>query len=292
MGLDNHLPGYMGLRRTDGHDSDSFRVVVPPSRTASGNAELRVDQRHPFFFDHSLDHVSGMLLVTSLLDLVRSFDTRCGGSVRIDLTFSRICELDSPVTLFDHSETGRGIHAVRAIQGDREVCGGIVELVDGDMPAVSGSGAGTVVPIVADLVRRQDPRNVLIGEPKIGSGTYRVPLVHPPAGHFLLRGGDDRYAVEDLVECGRQLLTVVSYGPHGKPPDTNLLWMGLTAELPVALPRAVPVELCWPVTPPRGNNAVFDFSVVARDTGQVTGTVRYMIKSCTPGAYRRLRRSA
>jgi A-factor biosynthesis hotdog domain len=274
--------------------ADPFSVVVPSSWPTRSNAELHVDQRHPFFFDHPLDHVSGMLLITGLLDLVRSssgrpFDVRAGYRIRLDLKFGRICELDGAVTLSAHRADGHGVHTVGAIQDGHEVCGGRVELVSEDLPTISGHGAGTIVPIAAELVRRADPRNVILGVPEIDSDHYRVPLVAPPSEHFLLRNGDERYGVEELVEAGRQLVTVASYGPHGRSSNTHLLWIGVTADLPVALRRSVPLELRWPVTPARGNTAVLEFELVARETGHPMGSLSYVIKSCTSVTYARLR---
>ncbi len=256
--------------------------------------QLHVDQRHPFFFDHPLDHVSGMLLITGLLDLVRSsagrpFDARVGHLIRLDLKFSRVCELDSAVTLSAHQAGGCDVHTLRATQGGHAVCGGGVELIADVVPTVSGYGGGAIVPIAAELVRRTDPRNVLIGAPRSDSWCYRAPLVPPPAGHFLRRNGAERYSVEELIEAGRQLVTVANYGPHGRTPDTHVLWTGISADLPVALHRSVPLELRWPITPAHGNNAVFDVALVARETGQRMGTLCYVIRTCAPGAYRRLR---
>jgi A-factor biosynthesis hotdog protein len=266
------------------------------STVTRSTAELHVDQRHPFFFDHTLDHVSGMLLLTALLDLARSsdghgFDSAAGRRIRLDVAFTRICELDSPVALFAYHETGLGTHVIRAVQGDHDVCEGGVELIDDTTPTVSGHdpSGDIVVPVAAEAVRRQNPGNVLLGEPTIVDGAYRAPIIGPPAGHFLLRRGDDRYCVEELVECGRQLATIAGQGPQGKPTDTQLIWNGLTADLPVALSRRVPLELCWPITRQQGNNADFRFTLAVRGTGQVLGTSRYVGKICSPAAYRRLR---
>ena len=273
-------------------DVDPFRIIVPHSRTGPGDAELFVDLRHPFFFDHWLDHVPGMMLVTGLLDLVRTsggrgFDTRAGRRIRLDLTFGKICELDSPVTLSADHHGSRSV--VSAVQDGAEVCGGSVELVRDDTPTVAGHGGGAIVPIAAQLVRRSDPRNVLLGEPENSGGYLRAPLLRPADGHFLLRNGVERYAVEELVEAGRQFLTVASYGVHGHSSDTRMLWAGLTADLPVALHRSVPLGLTWQITPRRGNTAAFDTSLVSRETGHTIGSLRYVAKSCTAVAYQRLR---
>src|SRR5690349_10728812 len=67
----------------------------PRQRTAP----MQVDQDHPFFFDHPLDHVPGMLLVAQLLDLARvvapgTANPWPGRRLKLALDFPRFCELD------------------------------------------------------------------------------------------------------------------------------------------------------------------------------------------------------
>jgi hypothetical protein len=267
---------------------------LPESLDVRGD-ELLVDQRHPFFFDHPLDHVSGMLLLTALLERVRASEgdaERDAGRMGIDLEFHRLCELDRPVTLF--AERADDVHTVAAMQDDSAVCSGAITLVPGDSQLPPARDHGPVVPIAAGLVLRADPRNVLIGEPTVAADHLRAALLSPPPGHFLRRAsshhnGDDRYCVEEIVEAGRQFLTVAGYQVHGRPAGTQLVWISLTADLPTAPPRSIPLALRWPVSPARGNRVVFDIDVVVRGTDSVVGQLSFSVRCCTPVAYHRLR---
>lgn len=65
--------------------------------------QLRVDTRHPVFFDHPLDHVPGMLL----LEAARQATARvlgCSSPVPSSIAgeFKRYVELDSPCTVEAH----------------------------------------------------------------------------------------------------------------------------------------------------------------------------------------------
>lgn len=284
------------------HDTTAMErltIIGPVVQRASGqrSAPLSVDQDHPFFFDHPLDHVPGILLVTGLLDIVRAsadpyLGARTGrGRVRLSLSFARMCELDSRVMLFaepdpDAPDDG---WAVRATQDDATVCSGTVGLVRrGDQLPRWPERGEQVTPIRPDLVHRVDQRNVVLAEPRIATECYDVPLVTPPAGHFLRRHGEQRYGVEEIIESGRQLLTAAGQLAHERP-DSRMLWITLTADLPAGAVRSVPLALRWPVCPPRGNVGTFDFTVVTHGTGQPVGTLSYVIKYCTPAAYQRLR---
>jgi hypothetical protein len=261
---------------------------------------LVVDQGHPFFFDHPLDHVSGMLLITGLLDLVRAsadpfLGTRSGRRVRLSLKFLKFCVLDRRVLLIAEPTAAGGNDAwtVRAVQEGHPVCEGTVELVT-EVQALPrwGVDGGPVIPTAAELTHRADSSNVVIGEPAISPDAYDVPLVSPPPGHFLRRHGDGRYGVEELIESGRQLITAAAHLAHGRPADTQMIWIVLTADVPAGPVRSVPLSLHWPVQPPRGNTGLFDMSLVARGTSRSVGSLFFVTKNLTPAAYRKLRESA
>jgi A-factor biosynthesis hotdog domain len=264
------------------------------------SALLVVDQEHPFFFDHPLDHVPGMQLVTGLLELVRASGdprlgvrgARGGSRIRLEVNFTKICETDRRVVLFAEPKTADSGTAwdVRAVQDEHTVCAGSVELVRDDRPRPAWAPpAGAVTPIDPQLVHRSDPRNVVLGEPAVTDERYEVPLISPPSGHFLLRHDERRYGVEEIVESGRQFLTALSHVAHGRDRDARMLWLTLSADLPTEPVRSVPLALRWPVSPARGNTATFDYTVLAGGTAHALGSLHYVIKCVSPAVYRRLR---
>jgi hypothetical protein len=272
-------------------------ITAVARRGQRRTAALLVDQDHPYFFDHPLDHVSGMLMVTGLLELVRSsadpsLGTRAGRRLRFSLKFLKFCELDRRVLLIAEPtpEGGEAAWMVRAVQEGHPVCEGTVELVDEvEVLPRWPVDSDQVPPIAARLTHRADPRNVVLGQPGISPDSYDVPLLSPPAGHFLRRHGDERYGVDEIIEAGRQLLTAATHLAHDQPSDTRLVWIVLIADLPAGPVRSVPLALRWAIQPLRGNTGVFDFSVVARGTSRPLGSLRYVTKALTPEAYRELR---
>jgi hypothetical protein len=83
-------------------------VISPLSETAGGGveADLIVDPDHPYFFEHKLDHVSGMLLLEGCNQLGMAMaGRRCGWSSEEILCeefaarFHQFAELETPVKL-------------------------------------------------------------------------------------------------------------------------------------------------------------------------------------------------
>ncbi|MEO3814495.1 AfsA-related hotdog domain-containing protein [Sphaerisporangium sp. B11E5] len=271
--------------------SDWLSVITPAE---PDGAVLRVDQDHPFFFDHPLDHVPGMLLVTGLLDLARARAgvTSGGHATRLRLRFLRMCELEGRISLRADPVRGgpRGAFAVQAVQDDATVCEGTVELTPaahGD-PGPGGRGGPVPVrPVTRDLVHRADAWNVVLGDLVVTPERYEARLLSPPAGHFLLRHGAGTRAAEEIVESGRQLITAAMHLTHGRPRDTAMLWLTLTADLPALTRHPAPLALRWETTPPRGDRAAFDIAVLSGDTR--VGTLAYATKCMTPAGYARFR---
>jgi hypothetical protein len=256
---------------------------------------LRVDRNDPFFLDHPLDAVPGMLLVAGLLDLVRS----AGGGdpdtdrVALSLTFPALCELDDPTVLHAAPHTialdGRvRAWAVRAVQSGRDVCTGRVSGYRADPPEIMPVPAGLPDP-PADglLVQRARPENVLVGAPDRIGGEYRFPVLRPAPGTFLSRRGGG-YCVETLIESGRQMSTMLSHTDSGHPPGTPLLWSAVDADLPWSLPaQAVPALMCRP-DPANGRRMRYRASLVGAAAGEFHGTLGYTYAGVSTAGLRRL----
>jgi 2-oxo-3-(phosphooxy)propyl 3-oxoalkanoate synthase len=95
-------PGAVGRSRLENV------VISPLSETAGGlvEADLIVDPDHPYFFEHRLDHVSGMLLLEGCNQIGTALaGSRCGWPPReivfheFGARFHQFAELDAPVKL-------------------------------------------------------------------------------------------------------------------------------------------------------------------------------------------------
>jgi hypothetical protein len=246
-------------------------------------AALHVDQDHPFFFDHPLDHVPGMLLVASLLDLVRE-GVPVGSRLGLSLQFSTLCELDAPTELTATPE--RQGWSVAAVQGGRSVCEGTVAVRPDTAPAPVIS-APSRCRVAAELVHRARRENVVLGEPEQLAGEVRAPIL-PPTGYLAERGSGG-YSALALVEAGRQLATLLSHTVDRHPLDTRLLWCGLDADLPVTLPGGAGLALRCRPEPAKGRKLRYPAALVGAVDGRPHGSVEISCMAVSAASYRRFR---
>ncbi|HLV73170.1 A-factor biosynthesis hotdog protein [Actinomadura hallensis] len=259
--------------------------------------ELVVDESDPFYFDHPLDHVPGMLLFSGLLDLAVRADElrrprrRAPGRVVAGLDFTRFCELDRATTLSCRPMPGPNrAWTVEARQAGETVCEGSIAFAD-DAPAVPGGSRGTVsVPprqAPAELVHRHRPENILVGEPvRRGRGVVEAAVLQPPAGPE--PPSPHRGPVE-IVEAGRQFATMLEHQEHGKPMDATLLWVALRLDIPFRIDRDVPLLLRWPIARVPGRRSRCAATLAHAATGDELGSLTYEAYAVDPEQYARTR---
>lgn len=261
--------------------------------------ELVVDESDPFYFDHPLDHVPGMLLFSGMLDLAVRADSarsrgRRAGRVVAGLDFTRFCELDRGTTLSCRPVPGRNrAWTVAARQGAREVCAGSIAFTDDDAPAAGPPGPGRPPAAIppsrqapADLVHRHRPENILVGEPvRRGRGAVEAAVLRPP--------GRDRSAWSpvEIVEAGRQFATLLEHSEHGRPMDARLLWVALRLDVPFRLDGAVPLLLRWPVARVPGPRSRCAATLADAATGADLGSLAYEAYAVDAERYERTRSS-
>jgi hypothetical protein len=275
------------------HESPS---PVGPVRQGCGpeewTADLSIDQTDPFFFDHPLDHVPGMLMVCGMVNFART----CGhtlpeGRVKAAMSFRAMCELDPlPVLLLESTESGR--RNVRVTQDSLTVADGWFEFatVDNVLPWEGQADGNGQAAAEASLVHRARSENIMLGDPWRVDDEVTAPVLPPRRGHSLSGPRPDVHSVESLVEAGRQFSTWLPHRFGAWPLDAQMLWVGVTVDLPMALPRSLPVALRWQVASTPRDKAKFHFDLIAADGhGPVLGSLLYASKALGPDEYTRFR---
>jgi hypothetical protein len=274
--------------------------------------DLCVDQADPFFFDHPLDHVPGMLLVCAMADMVRGRDgLPLNSRVKAVVNFRAMSELSPELMLWaGPAEDGR--RNLRISQRSAVVADSSFTLSKGSKgstdsaqsPESPGSpesaqdapsppdetGGSHREPARASLVHRTRPENVMIGEPLVTDTEATAAVLVPPAGHALCCPRAGSRSVEAVIEAGRQLSVWLSHRLGGWPPDTQILWLKVTADLPIGLPSSVPVSLRWQSARIPDDKVRVRFDVVAgAGQGVKVGSLIYMSKALQPAEYTRFR---
>ncbi|MGW0799833.1 AfsA-related hotdog domain-containing protein [Streptomyces sp. NPDC002692] len=231
-------------------------------------AHLVIDREDSFFFDHALDHVPGILVVTGLLELIRSTHGELPPDhrIQISLKFHRFCELDDDITLSVSPLTADGQNDGGG--GDDEP-GWNLRAQVGAEPAVSGTAvlrqkpSAPLVPAAprrtgsslpaAELSHRSRQENCLLDDVWWADARLLASATQPPAGHFLRD-----YPLEQLIETSRQFATLIGHACYERPMDSTFILRTLEADLPLT-PPADGVRLEW--VPRPGKGRAFDLAM-------------------------------
>ncbi|WP_338320889.1 AfsA-related hotdog domain-containing protein, partial [Streptomyces lonarensis] len=213
---------------------------------------LRVDESDPFFYDHPLDHVPGMLLLEGMLRTAAHAADRAApvGApptdgpygprhvAALELRLTRLCRPDPPARVEVAPDPGAGgaaRYTVRVVQDGAEVCGGTVLLGGARAATAPGPGGGAArVPrprpgraADARLVHKWRPEAVLVGPLSRESDGFRADLLAPRDGH-----GAGVHPTTLLVECARQFATMAGHLVAEVPLDWQFLLTTITVATP------------------------------------------------------------
>jgi len=265
-------------------------VTGPARRIGAGwTAALAVPPDHPFFFDHPLDHVSGMQTVCGLLELAATAAGRADRADRLvlDVRFPAMGALAEPTELAVVPGGERGRWVLSARQAGTEICAGTLQRVTG-IPRPAGApvltGAEPLCP--GELVHRFDEHNIMLGVPVDGDEAITAPAAPPRRGHYLATGGS-AFTVPSLVESGRQFATVLEHWVAGWSYDTKMLWTTVHADLP-AVPSGGGYAFRWTREAMKGRKLVIAFDLLD-GAGSVAGRFEYVSVSVSAAAYERFR---
>ncbi len=147
-------------------DSRSLLVNDVIRQTAQG-AELIVDLGHPFFFDHPLDHIPGLLLIEAGLQLAQQRAAPGQFVTSIDARFLKYALFNDPVIL--STTTADHVTVVTLTQNDLPRATITVETAVYATPARQGPETVPegLHPCEAAPLGKHHPENVLISTPQI-----------------------------------------------------------------------------------------------------------------------------
>lgn len=272
------------------HPRPAENVVVDQLERAADGAvrgTLIVDERHPYFFDHPLDHVSGILMLEGLLQLAEAAEVP--GFIRyLRMNFPRFCEKNLPATL-ELLPANDELRAGRVLQQGIPVCA--VKLIASALPPARTWERRAVQPADPAILHKARRENVLIGEWSTTRGVVRAATLPPPNGHLLAGGDPVHHSPLYVLEVVRQLITGLAHTeyqvPIGHP--MNLVGVDLVLEAPV--PRSATLELEHQLRrlAPAGENAFALFETNLLVGGEPLGSCRLTAQVLTRDAYQRVR---
>jgi hypothetical protein len=274
-------------------------ISEPTRDEAAGrwSAQLVVDDSDSVFFDHSVDHVPGMLMLHAIAELVE----RAGaGPVNgcaagsFDLTFSRFVEKDEPAQVTIVPAAAPDSWQVTMTQSGHVVCAGTAGTLPLDRPEDAGQlkstvdEAGPAVLAAAALVHRSRPENIVVTPLRTVPAGYAVD--YRPSEVVRTKRFEDVHGPLDIVEAARQFMILLSHSVCGVDLGMRLILNRLTVRLAEPFPRAAPVRLL--ARQPRVNRGQLDFAMYARCGDAVDAAITWDIKAVNQAVYNRLRGAA
>ncbi|WP_269584449.1 AfsA-related hotdog domain-containing protein [Roseibium sp. Sym1] len=170
-------------------------------------AELVVDRQHPFFFDHPLDHVPGLLLLEGATQLAQSDARRPQFVGSVTARFEKYALFNETIDLSaDRTEaSGRTRYDVALAQDGRTRAHVSVELVDFDRDfAGRCARRAEVHPCPPGPLNKSNPENVLISEPQVTASSVRAHILSA-SGNCLLTDSICTVHPLFMLECFMQV---------------------------------------------------------------------------------------
>lgn len=225
---------------------DPKNIVLDSPRVEAGEAgaNLKVDETHPYFFDHALDHVPGILILEGILQLIELMSPEAQHLSGIDLSFKRFCEKHRPISI-RATPVGKRRFSIVVMQDGVEAARCEIETSTiSESETKTGKATARAQAVPRALVHKAYAENVLIGaiHDLIPGLSYRCDLLPPPSGHILDEGPPSSFLPLYVFETSRQFVMVIAHElqkiPLGLP--INLISIRLRMDQPA--PRGEPLH--------------------------------------------------
>src|SRR5262249_53866024 len=229
-------------RRSERNVVLAAAALDEPVKGASGR--LIVDESHPYFFDHPLDHVPGILILEGTLQLVELLVPDNPYVASLDLSFKRFCEKDRPTILTARPISGDTGMAYRIQVSQDGVQAAVCDLGFASIPRLLGRSLGEPPGCPARAtpdpryLHKHRPENVLVTELEeaMPGQRYCCDMLPPPGGHILDQGGTGDYSLLYLLETTRQFVMLLAHLiekiPLGMPINLASIRVSLTEPVP------------------------------------------------------------
>lgn len=177
----------------------------------TGAVQLRVDRDHPFFFDHPLDHVPGLLLLEGAVQLAQRDATQAQFVSRISARFIRYALFETPIQLTRETfPTERGQkYRIGIDQAGQPRARIEVDMSNFTMSARTVSReAKALSPCPRQALNKLRAENVLIAMPDLDPPRISARLLPPPSDCLLtdsLEALHPLYLLESFMQLQRYL---------------------------------------------------------------------------------------
>jgi phthiocerol/phenolphthiocerol synthesis type-I polyketide synthase C len=222
---------YFNPKPTEGYTSKPNNVVEEVAFSAGGQVSglIQVDESHPFFFDHPLDHIPGTLIIESvtqlLAQLVKPIDPdndKLSAVVKyFSITFRRWIEKQDP-TFIELKLTDGTPNCLNfsGMMSQRESLVSDLTVALEYVPKSQFNGLMKRPEILEDqiLLHKHNIENVLLQPINKGPGNcYECSIALPSEEHLFSEHQNQGLIPLIVIEAARQLVTLLAHTVYGIP---------------------------------------------------------------------------
>ena len=212
------------------------------------HAQLVVNEAHPYFFDHPLDHIPGILLLEGVLQLIELALPPLSGRVAyvktLSIKFQQYVQKQGVIDL--HLEQSKDPHVFNAkvMQAGKLMCTCILGMTYSSAFETLPAGEFTATRCRDKaLLHKAREENVIVSDMSTFAQGLSVDTLKLPDDHFFLEGDPEHYSMVYFLEVARQCYMQIAHSYLRIPLNTpmNLLALSFTLDRPI--PRNSPLSL-------------------------------------------------
>ncbi|MGF6330845.1 3-hydroxymyristoyl/3-hydroxydecanoyl-(acyl carrier protein) dehydratase [Pseudomonas sp. BS3782 TE3695] len=212
------------------------------------HAQLVVNEAHPYFFDHPLDHIPGILLLEGVLQLIELALPPLSGRVAyvktLSIKFQQYVQKQGVIDLHLEQDKDPHVFHAKVMQGGKLMCTCILGMTYSSafetLPA--GEFRATRCRDKA-LLHKAREENVIVSDMSTFAQGLSVDTLKLPDDHFFQEGDPEHYSMVYFLEVARQCYMQIAHTYLRIPLNTpmNLLALSFTLDRPI--PRNSPLSL-------------------------------------------------
>ena len=212
------------------------------------HAQLVVNEAHPYFFDHPLDHIPGILLLEGVLQLIELAMPPLSGRVTyvktLTIKFQQYVQKQGVIDL--HLEQGKDpqVFNAKVMQAGKLMCTCILGMAYSSAFETLPAGEFTATRCRDKaLLHKAREENVIVSDMSGIAQGLSVDTLKLPDEHFFQEGDPEHYSMVYFLEVARQCYMQIAHSHLRIPLNTpmNLLALSFTLDRPI--PRNSPLSL-------------------------------------------------
>ncbi|WP_413791537.1 MULTISPECIES: beta-ketoacyl synthase N-terminal-like domain-containing protein [unclassified Pseudomonas] len=241
--------GDTSLRAAHWQRSAEHSVIANTRRAPQSlHAQLVVNEAHPYFFDHPLDHIPGILLLEGVLQLIELAMPPLSGRVAyiktLTIKFQQYVQKQDVVDLHvEHGEDSQVFHA-KVMQDGKVMCTCVLAMAYSSAFETSPASEFTATPCRDKaLLHKARAENVIVSDMSGVAQGLSVDTVKLPPEHFFQAGDPQHYSMVYFLEVARQCYMQIAHSHLRIPLNTPMNLLALSFSLERPIPRNSPLSL-------------------------------------------------